>query len=103
MIKAFARPGDVMVDAQSTSPLLSAYAVKTTTGKLRLMLINKSQMSPVTVPIRLTGYTAGTTITTWKYGMLEDLRGNDILVKQMSMGSYLRFGVPAYSILVVEL
>ncbi len=103
MIKAFARPGDVMVDAHSTSPLLSAYAVKTTTGKLRLMLINKSQMSPVSVPIQLTGYTAGTTIKTWKYGMLEDLRGNDILVKQMSMGSYLRFGVPAYSILVVEL
>lgn len=102
LIKELAQPGDKLVEASSSSPLIGAYAFKSTIGKVRLLLLNKSAQSTASVPINLSNYNWDGSIKSWRYGMYEDLRGLDITVREQNL-SRLRVALPPYSITVVEL
>jgi len=64
--------GDQVVTVTSDYSLLSAYAVKHTTGELSLMVINKSQMSSLNASISLTGIAPQSNASIHSYGIPQD-------------------------------
>jgi len=48
-----AGPGDVLVEAQSSTPMLSVHAVKRTDGGVALLLINKHPNQPYLVNVTI--------------------------------------------------
>ena len=53
MASTAARPGDLLVDAQSSSPMLSAHAVKRQDGGMAIVLINKHPNQPYLVNVTI--------------------------------------------------
>ena len=72
LLANFARGGDAVVKATSGSTLLSVFAVKRTDGTLRLLVINKDPNTTFLANIALTGFTPGTSATTYSYGKPQD-------------------------------
>ncbi|NUR00655.1 MAG: cellulose-binding protein [Streptomyces sp.] len=54
---AFLRPGDTVVKAASSEPLVQAYAVKSTDGSVKVMLVNDDPATTYTVGLDYTGFT----------------------------------------------
>lgn len=102
LLKLFAEPGDKLIECTSTSPLIGSYAVKTASGKVRLMLINKSAMTAASVPVSFSGYSPSNSRRSWRYGALEDLRGLDVVTRSFSTSRNV-FSLPPYSITIFEL
>ena len=63
LLAKFARQGDTVVTATSNSTLLSVFAVKSTGGDLRLLVINKDPSATRDASITLTGFTPGSSAT----------------------------------------
>jgi hypothetical protein len=80
LIMRFARPGDTLLRTVSNNPMLSVYAVRTPTGKGRLLVVNKMRSTPVSTEIRLQGLRAGSRITVCFYTAASDA------VKSKSLG-----------------
>ncbi|MEU6415773.1 cellulose binding domain-containing protein [Streptomyces spiralis] len=57
MLSRTGRPGDQLVNAGSTSELVSAHAVRQADGDLSVLLINKDPSASHTVDLHLSGYT----------------------------------------------
>jgi hypothetical protein len=55
MASTAARPGDVLVEAQSSSPMLSVHAVRRKDGGVALVLINKHPNQPFVVNVSIPG------------------------------------------------
>jgi hypothetical protein len=68
MASMAARPGDVLVEAQSSSPMLSVHAVKRTDGSVALVLINKHPNQPYLVNVAIPGAGLGTSATRYDFG-----------------------------------
>ncbi|TQM80854.1 alpha-L-arabinofuranosidase [Saccharothrix saharensis] len=70
MVSKFARPGDQLVTAASTDPLVRSHAARRTDGGLSVLLINQDPDAARTVDLRLAGYTAaaGATVHTFANG-----------------------------------
>lgn len=57
MAGAFLRPGDTVVKATSSNPLIQAYAVKSVDGSVKVMLVNDDLTRPYTVTLDYAGFT----------------------------------------------
>ncbi|MFT7836845.1 cellulose binding domain-containing protein [Saccharothrix sp. BKS2] len=58
MVSRFARPGDQLVTAASSDPLVRAHAARRPDGGLAVMLVNQDPGTAKTVGLRFAGYTA---------------------------------------------
>jgi hypothetical protein len=68
MASIAARPGDVLVDAQSSSPLLSVHAVKRKDGGVALVLINKHPNQSYQVNVAIPGILLSASGTRYDFG-----------------------------------
>ncbi|WP_200824324.1 cellulose binding domain-containing protein [Nonomuraea solani] len=98
MITKLGGPGDALVRATSSGPLLSAHAVKRANGDVNVMLINKDPGNDVTVDLSYSGFTpSSATPTVYSY------RKNASSIGSAATGTAATQTVPAYSIVVVQL
>ncbi|HVU34851.1 MAG TPA: hypothetical protein VHE61_15565 [Opitutaceae bacterium] len=72
LLSHFARGGDTVVSATSSTSLLTAYAVKRTDGTLTLLLINKSPTADTPAAITFSGFVPGPVATVYTYGTAQD-------------------------------
>ena len=72
LLSHFARGGDTVVHATSSSPLLPVFATRHADGSLGLLVINESPTSTLTANIALTGFTPQPTAATYSYGIPQD-------------------------------
>ncbi len=72
LLSHFARGGDTVVRATSSSNLLSVYAVHSIEDTLCLLIINKDPVNALNASVALTGFTPGATATVYSYGKPQD-------------------------------
>ena len=72
LLSHFARGGDTVVNATSSSTLLSIYAAKRTDGSLSLLVINKHPTNTQSASVALAGFAPGATATVYSYGIPQD-------------------------------
>lgn len=103
MAATAARPGDMLVDAQSTSPMLSAHAVKRKGGGVALVLINKHPNQPYQVNVSIPDAQLAASGARYDFGRANFTGpGNwpasgPVQSKQESLGSSFSITVPATS------
>lgn len=68
MTSRFARPGDQLVAALSSDPLVRAHAARRPDGGLAVMMINQDPDAARTVSLRVPGYSAAADATVLKFG-----------------------------------
>lgn len=98
MITKLGAPGDTLVRATGSTPLVSAHAVRRAGGDLSVMLINKDPANDATVTLSYSGFTPSSATPT-VYSYLK----NATSIGSTTAGSATRQTVPAYSIVVVQL
>ena len=97
-----ARPGDTMVGAASTNPLLRVHAVKRTDGNLAVVLINQDPSNNTTATVNVTNATLGTSGTEYTLGTA-NFGGNDTATTGVGqstvggLGNSFTVTVPAYT------
>jgi hypothetical protein len=97
MISKLGSPGDTLVAASSSNPLVSAHAVKRTNGDVDVMLINKDPNNAAKVNLDYSGFTPSRcTPTVYTYSE------NGTSITSAAAGSATSQTVPAYSIVVVH-
>ncbi|MEU4741669.1 cellulose binding domain-containing protein [Actinosynnema sp. NPDC023658] len=67
MVSRFARPGDQLVTAVSTDPLVRSHAGRRPDGGLAVMMVNEDADAAKTVSLRVPGYSAAATATVLSY------------------------------------
>lgn len=108
MINRFAKPGDTLVRADSNYSLFVVHAVKSAdTGRLKLMIINKSREQALTGKINIDGYKRPiitSQLKAYRYGREEDANNANIREMRIPFNGWpLVVTVPSYSITVIEL
>ncbi|MFI2739205.1 cellulose binding domain-containing protein [Streptomyces sp. NPDC018711] len=98
MISKLGAPGDTLVKAAGSSPLLSAHAVRRTNGDVAVMLINKDPDNAATVNLSYTGFTPSSATPT-----VHSYLKNGHSIGTAPSGSPTTQTVPAYGITVVEM
>jgi hypothetical protein len=98
MITRLAAPGDTLVAANTSNPLLSVHAVRRANGDLSVMLINKDPGNDTTVSLSYNGFTPSSATPT-----VHSYRKNASSIGSATTGSATTQTVPAYSIVVVQL
>jgi hypothetical protein len=91
LLQNFARPGDSVLAASSDSLLLSAYAVRRTSGALTLLVINKSLTTNLTVQVALTNFVPWSTASLLSYGIPQDQAAQTngaMALQDLANGSY---------------
>src|SRR5262249_36260896 len=88
----------LLVRANSSTPLLSAHAVKRANGDLSVMLINKDPNNDTTVNLSYTGFTPSPAAPT-----VHSYLKNATSIGSATAGAATTQTVPAYSIVVVAL
>jgi hypothetical protein len=68
MASTAARPGDVLVAAQSSTPMLAAHAVRRNDGSVAIVLINKHPTQPYLVNVVLSGAPMAAAGTRYDFG-----------------------------------
>ncbi|MEU0805270.1 cellulose-binding protein [Streptomyces sp. NPDC005970] len=98
MITKLGAPGDTLVRAVGSTPLVSAHAVRRANGDVNVMLINKDPANDATVTVAYSGFTpSSATPTVYSYPK------NTTSIGSATTGSATRQTVPAYSVVVVQL
>jgi alpha-N-arabinofuranosidase len=72
LLSKFARGGDTVVTATSASSLLTVFAVKSSGGDLRLLVLNKDAAATTSASISLAGFTPGSAANVYTYGKTQD-------------------------------
>ena len=72
LLAKFARKLDTVVSATSNNALLTAFAVKSIEGPLKLLVINKDPANPLNASITLTGYNPPAAAYVHSYGKIQD-------------------------------
>jgi hypothetical protein len=98
MITHLGSPGDTLLPAESSSPLVSAHAVRTADGGVNVMLINKDPDNDATVELSYDGFTPSTATPT-----VHSYLKNATSIDSATAGTSTTQTVPAYSITVVHL
>lgn len=98
MITKLGAPGDTLVRAVGSTPLVSAHAVRRANGDVNVMLINKDPANDATVTVAYSGFTPSSATPT-VYSYLK----NATSIGSATTGSATRQTVPAYSVVVVQL
>ena len=68
MLSRFARPGDQMVGASTSDPLVKAHAARHTDGGLAVLLLNQDPAATKTVEVDYAGYSPAATAQVLTYG-----------------------------------
>ena len=98
MLSKAGRPGDQMVRAGTTTPMVAAHAVRQANGNLAVMLVNKDPNNAYAVNLHYAGYTPSTaTPTVFTYGPEASA------ITSASQGTNVSQNLPAYSIETVVL
>lgn len=107
MAATAARPGDELVAAQSSSPLLSAHAIQRKDGAVAVVLINKHPNQPYLVHVDISGASLAETGTRYDFGRA-NFTGNSpwpasgpVASKITGLGNSFSVTVPATSETVV--
>ena len=110
LLSYFARGGDTVISAASNNTLLTLFAVKRTNGALSLLVINKDPTNTLGANIALTGFTPGSSATTYTYGKPQDTAAQlgsgstNIATGSMSVsGSAFAASFAPYSLTVISL
>jgi hypothetical protein len=98
MVNKLGGPGDALVRATASTPLVSAHAVKHANGDVAVMLINKDPNNDVTVNLSYAGFNPATGAPT-----VDSYLKNASSIGSVAAGSATTQTVPAYSIAVVHL
>ncbi|GAB2885932.1 LPXTG cell wall anchor domain-containing protein [Streptomyces mayteni] len=98
MITHLGSPGDTLVGAESSTPLVAAHAVREANGDVNVMLINKDPDEAATVTLSYRGFTPSSATPT-VYSYLK----NATSITSARAGSATRQTVPPYSVVVVQL
>lgn len=77
MVNQFADPGDDIVECETNNLLLKTFAVRSQSGRLRLMVINISKEKDYTASVNAAGYFLPRFVTMHRYGPMEDLTESD--------------------------
>jgi hypothetical protein len=92
-------PGDVLVNASSSSPLLSVHASRRRDGYVGLMLVNKDPEAAATVKVSFKGGVPGTAGKRFEYGNAQFSAGGQLATTPFTAGgAEFSVTVPAYSI-----
>jgi hypothetical protein len=97
MVSKLGSPGDTLVSASSSNPLLSVHAVRRADGDVDVMLINKDPNNAAKVQLDYSGF-APSRCTPTVYTYLK----NGTSITSAAAGRATRQTVPAYSIVVVR-
>ena len=104
LLSRFARGGDTVVAAASNNTLLSIFSAKRADGTLSLLVINKDPTNTLSANIALTGFTPGSSATTYTYGKPQDTGQTDLATSSMSVsGSTFSASFGSYSVTVISL
>ena len=110
LLAKFARKLDTVVSATSNNALLSAFAVKSIEGPLKLLVINKDPATTLNASISLTGYAPPAAAYVHTYGKTQDdaaRTGNgsaDIATTTMAVsGATFSASFAPYSVTVISL
>lgn len=68
MLSKFARPGDQLIRASASDPLVKAHAARRTDGGLAVMLVNQDPDAAKTVALSYAGYSPATNAQVLRYG-----------------------------------
>jgi hypothetical protein len=68
MLSRFARPGDQLVGASTSDPLVKAHAARHTDGGLAVLLLNQNETTAKTVEVGYAGYSPAATAQVLTYG-----------------------------------
>ena len=96
MVSRFARPGDQLVTATSSDPLVRTHAARRPDGGLAVMLVNQDPEAAKTVDLRFAGYTPAASATVLTYG-------NGDTAITTATGSSTAATLPPYSITTLVL
>jgi hypothetical protein len=92
-------PGDVLVNASSSSPLLSVHASRRRDGYVGVMLVNKDLEQAATVKVSFKGGVPGTAGKRFEYGNAQFSTGEQLATTAFtSGGAEFSVTVPAYSV-----
>ncbi|MDQ5979222.1 MAG: alpha-L-arabinofuranosidase [Verrucomicrobiota bacterium] len=72
LLSKFARHGDTVVQATSTSQLLTVFAVSTLAGDTNLLVINKDPAASLTANFTVNGFTPASSASVFSYGKPQD-------------------------------
>jgi hypothetical protein len=107
------KAGGTVVQATSSDPNLTTYAVTEANGDLELLVINKSSTSTETGQFQITNFTPGSTATVWQYGEAQDTAQSQSPTGASSLANFTTsLGVsggsfsqsfPAYSMTVLDI
>jgi alpha-N-arabinofuranosidase len=105
LLRRFASPGDVLVQASSTHPLVSVYAVKSASvGRPRLLIINKARLLTIRADIRLLNAPTAREALLHQYGILHDQQRKSPTIRKIQVsGSPLRLELPPLSITILQI
>ncbi len=105
--------GGTVVQATSSEPNLTTYAVVEPNGDLELLVINKNASSAITGQFQISGFAPADAATLWQYGEAQDTAQSEsptgasaLAQSTVSLtinGSSFNFSFPAYSMSVLEL
>jgi hypothetical protein len=98
MISKLASPGDTLIQTGSSTPLVSAHAVRRANGDVDVMLINKDPANAATVSLSYSGFTPCAATPA-----VDSYLKNASSITTADTGSATAQTVPAYSIFVVHL
>jgi hypothetical protein len=105
LLRRFASPGDTLVQASSTHPLVSLYAVKSASnGRARLLIINKARTLTIRADIRLLNAPAAREAILHQYGILHDQQRKSPTTRKIQVqDTTLRLELPPLSLTVLQI
>src|SRR5260370_35178127 len=72
LMHSFIQPGDLVLSASSDYPLLSAYAARSASGAVSLLVLHKDPSTNFNAQIVLNGFVPGNLATLRSYGIPQD-------------------------------
>jgi hypothetical protein len=110
LMQYFAQPGDTVLSAASDYLLLSAYAVRSASGAVILLVINKDTTTNFNAQIALSGFAPNSAATIRSYGIPQDtavqtgIGSQDIAQTNFGdAGSNFSYSIPALSLTLFTL
>ena len=95
-------PGDVLVKANSNSPLIAAHATRRRDGIVGVLLINEDPKNEATVTVSITGGTVGSKGRRLEYGLQQHKAGAPVAQSEITgLGPSFNVTVPAYTVVDV--
>ena len=108
LISHFCAPGDRVLTAGSSNPLITVYAVRKKNGAIGLLMINKSPLSTADAAIAIRGLRFSKSAQSWTYGIDQDTaqangeEGHIASEELPTKGNTMQLTLAPYSMTVVQ-